>query len=104
MIDDTEAAEKSAQEARDRRSAELRDMGSMLDTIPGRRVLRRMLERTGPLRQTFDADSERLSSLRAGERNVGLWLLGELAEARPDAIGGLIAEVQKPNRLDGGAS
>lgn len=104
FMDDEEIAKAAAKAASERRTSELRDLGSMLDTIAGRRVLRRLLERTGPLRQTFDPESERMSSMRAGERNVGLWLLAELAAARPDAIGGLIAEVQKPSRLDATAS
>lgn len=103
-LDDEQAAAAAEKQAADRRKSELHDLGSMLDSPIGRRVLRRLLERTGPLRQTFDADSERISSLRAGERNVGLWLLAELTEARPESIGGLIAEVQKPNRLDGSRS
>jgi len=103
-MDDEQIAALAEQQAKERRKDELHDIGVMLDSQAGRRVMRRILERTGPLRQTFDADSERVSSLRAGERNVGLWLLAELTEARPESIGGLIAEVQKPNRLDGSRS
>jgi len=103
-LDDDQRAALAEQQAKERRRDDLHDLGVMLDTQAGRRVLRRILERTGPLRQTFDAESERVSSLRAGERNVGLWLLAELTEARPESIGGLIADVQKPSRLDGSSS
>lgn len=103
-LDDEQIAAQAAQRAEEKRKSELRDLGSILDTQAGRRIFRRIIERTGPLRQTFDPQSERLSSLRAGERNVGLWLLAELTEARPDAIGGLIADVQNPSRLDDPAS
>ncbi len=99
-LDDEEIATDAQKAAADRRASELRDLGAILDIQAGRRVLRRLLERSGPLRQTFDADSERLSSLRAGERNIGLWLLAELAEARPESIGALMGEMQKPTRLD----
>lgn len=103
-LDDDQRAALAEQQAKERRKDELHDIGAMLDSQTGRRVLRRILERTGPLRQTFDVESERVSSLRAGERNVGLWLLAELTEARPESIGGLIADVQKPSRLDGSSS
>jgi hypothetical protein len=99
-ITDEQAAEIANKQAADRRASELNDLGILFDTQAGRRVLRRILERTGPLRQTFDADSERLSSMRAGERNIGLWILAELVDARPEGVGALIADVQKPNRLD----
>ena len=104
LFEDEEKARQAEIDAADRRKDELHDLGAMLDSQTGRRVLRRILERSGPLRQTFDAESERLSSLRAGERNIGLWLLAELTQARPESIGGLICEVQKPNRIDGAHS
>lgn len=99
-LDDEQRAALAEEQAKEQRKSELHDLGVMLDTQAGRRVLRRLLERTGPLRQTWDVESERISSLRAGERNVGLWLLSELTDARPESIGGLIAELQKTSRLD----
>ncbi len=99
-LDDEQRAALAEQQAKEQRASEMHDLGVILDSQAGRRVLRRLLERTGPLRQTWDVESERVSSLRAGERNVGLWLLAELTDARPESIGGLIAELQKPSRLD----
>lgn len=103
-MSDEDLAAAANDEATARRRGELRDLATVLETPAGARVLLRLLHRSGPLRQTFDANSERISSLRAGERNIGLWLLGELSEARPDAIGALCAELQKPSRLDAATS
>lgn len=99
MIDD-EQLDKEQEKAEQKRKEQLADLSEILDHPAGRRVLRRILDRTGPLRQTFDIENERLSSMRAGERNIGLWIIAELIEARPTAVGGLLFELQKPSRLD----
>jgi hypothetical protein len=99
-LDDDQLAAQAQAAAEQQRQEELGDLGIMLDTQAGRRVLRRILERAGLFRSPFHPDSERISSKRAGEQVIGLWLLDQLAQARPDAIGGLIVEVQKPAHLD----
>jgi len=99
MSDDQELLDQQA-DAQRVRAAELADIDSMLHTVAGRRVLRRVLARCGPLRQTFDADNARLDALRSGERNIGLWLLAEITAAWPETVGDLLTELQKPDRLD----
>jgi hypothetical protein len=99
MNDDQLLIEQQA-EAQRVRAAELADLDGLLRTVVGRRVLRRVLARCGPLRQTFDAENPRLDALRSGERNIGLWLLAEITDAWPETVGALLAELQKPDRLD----
>lgn len=94
------AADEQAKQQRERRLIELDDLRFLLRTPAAMRVVLRILDRAGPLRQTFDVQSERLSCLRAGERNVGLWLMSELVEASPDAAAAMLIDMQKPNRLD----
>lgn len=103
MSDDL-AAEEQAKQQQQRRLIELDDLRMLLRQPAAQRVFARILDRAGPLRQTFDLASERLSCLRAGERNVGLWLLAEMIEADPATSAELLVVLQKPNRLDGSAS
>lgn len=98
-MDDDAVAAEAARLAAERRTDELHDIGALLDSKTGRRVLRRILDRSGPLQHSM-RDSDRATVFREGQRDIGLWILAELAEARPESIGGFIAEVQKPNRLD----
>lgn len=98
------AAEEQAKREAERRLIEVDDLRMLLRQPAAQRVFARILDRAGPLRQTFDLASERLSCLRAGERNVGLWLLAEMLEADPATTSELLVVLQKPNRLDGSAS
>jgi hypothetical protein len=99
MDDDAQlAAQQEAAAAA--RTAELHDLATLLRSEQSRRVLRRILTRAGIFRLSFDAASDRLTALREGERNVGLWLFAEMTEAWPETVGDLIVELQKPNRLD----
>lgn len=86
-------------------SAELRkqqigDIRSLLGVPAARRLICRILERTGPLRQTMALDSERASFMASGEQNVGRWLLSEISDAYPEAVGGILTDMQNPNRVD----
>lgn len=92
--------ENANQSVEDLRKQQMSELRTLLTYPQARRFICRLLDRTGPLRQTFVLDSERLSSMAAGERNIGLWLLSEIAEAYPEAVGGIITDMQKPNRLD----
>lgn len=94
MDDESIAANKYAEDVR---KSELHDLRNVLLSPSGRRVLARLMERTGPLRQTFNIDSERLTALASGERNIGLWILAELSDAAPESIGQILTDMQKPN-------
>lgn len=103
-MDDDQLAAKASADALAERRNELHDIELLLRIPEARRVISRILARTGPLRQTFDATNERVSSFGAGERNVGLWLLDELFQADARAAGEVLIAMQKPNRLDDGKS
>jgi hypothetical protein len=95
-----EPQENANKEAEALRKQQLVDLRTLIGIPSARRLICRILERTGPLRQTLVIDSERMSCMAAGERNVGLWLLSEIADAYPDAVGGILTDMQKPNRID----
>lgn len=82
------------------RKQQIGDIRSLLGVPAARRLICRILERTGPLRQTMVMDSERASCMASGERNIGLWLLSEISDACPEAVGGILTDMQKPNRVD----
>jgi hypothetical protein len=100
MTDDDQALLDQQTEAQRLRAVELADIDELLRTKAGCRFLQRVLAKCGPLRQTFDAENPRLDALRSGERNIALWLLAEITEANPTAIGPMLGELQKPSRLD----
>lgn len=84
----------------DLRKQQIGDIRSLLGVPAARRLICRILERTGPLRQTMVMDSERASCMASGERNIGLWLLSEISDAYPEAVGGILTDMQKPNHVD----
>jgi hypothetical protein len=62
---------------------ELADIKLLLGKQWGRRIVYKILERTGQYRTSFNSDSN-VMSLHEGERNIGLWLLDKVAAADID--------------------
>jgi hypothetical protein len=75
-----------ADEARD-------DLRAVVALPEGRRVLRRLLEKTAPFASSFDSDPA-VMAFREGHRNVGLILISMLAEMDGQALAALLVEVQ----------
>ena len=80
------------------RDAELSDWLWLLAHKQGRRIVRRMLEYTGPLRQTFVPGDAPTSDFNEGVRNVGLWLTSELVATSPERYLVMLAEHLKGSR------
>ena len=82
-----------------RRYSELQDLRWLVEHPSGARVLRRILARSGPLRRTM-GDNDRQSCFNEGQRDIGLWIFAEAMEAAPAAAVAILADIEKPTRLD----
>lgn len=94
LFDDAEQARLAEEQAAQMRRDELHDLAVLMEDATVRRLLRRILDRAGPLRQTFNPSDARADAFASGERNVGLWLLGELIEASPQRAAALLIEAK----------
>jgi len=77
-----------------RREREVDDLRAVVATPEGRRVMWRMLEHCGVFRSTFTGHGAR-DAFNEGARNVGLFVMGELAEAEPEVITTMLKESKK---------
>jgi hypothetical protein len=61
------------------------DLRNVLNHASGRRVLWKILDDCGVLRNCFVEHSSRLTDFLLGQKNLGLKLLAEIYEVNPDA-------------------
>jgi hypothetical protein len=91
---DIEAREKAKAESKDRKSLaslqETEDLKWLLSDKRGRRVLWRILERTGLYRTSFTGNSE--TYFREGQRDIGLQLLSLITANCPEKYGLMMTE------------
>lgn len=87
-------AEADEAQARETRRRELDDLRWLLGHPQGRRILNRMLERTGVFRTSFN-HSGSVMAFNEGRREVGLWVTAELSEASPDGFMKVLLERTK---------
>lgn len=73
------------------RRVELDDLRWMIAHKQGRRILWRLLERTGLYRSSFNTNGMTMA-MNEGQRNLGLFLLAELMDAAPDAYAQMLKE------------
>lgn len=71
------------QKEKNRLDTELADIKLLLGKQWGRRIVYKILERTGRDRTSFNSDSN-VMSFNEGERNIGLWLLDKVVSADRD--------------------
>lgn len=90
----TGATEAETQRGAENRRKELDDLRWMLGHPQGRRVARRLFERTG-LHKTSFHSSGSVMSFNEGQRNVGLWWLAELSAAAPDGFHKVLPETKQ---------
>lgn len=90
---DKETVDKAEQDAKNARKTELKDLKELLATHSGRRILWRILERTGMHRTSFTGNSK--TFFNEGERNIGLWLVDEVLLADADKYLLMIKENKK---------
>ena len=80
--DEQEVQRVSAKSKRDR-DRELADLTKLLQQDWGRRLLWRVLERSGLHRTSFTGNST--TFFNEGQRNLGLWLVDEMLSADTDS-------------------
>ena len=71
------------------------DLGAMLSTKPGRRVVWRILEKCKVF-ETIWENSARIH-YNAGQQDLGHWLMGEVAEAGEDYLFLMMKENKREN-------
>lgn len=79
------------------RQAELDDLRLVMETPFGMSVLSKILEYTGYLENTFHPDAS-VHSYASGKRDVGLWLMQELAEVDPETPINLLRKMSHDHR------
>lgn len=87
-----EAVKEARLKTSDRRDREIDDLRVVMSTVQGRRVINRIMEFCGMFRTSFTGNS--YTFFNEGQRNVGLFLYGELQEV-PDLYLDMIAEAKK---------
>lgn len=80
---DEESVKNAKQKEKNRLDTELADIKLLLGKQWGRRIVYKILERTGRDRTSFNSDSN-VMSFNEGERNIGLWLLDKVVSADKD--------------------
>lgn len=87
-----EEAEREALAASVQRAQEIEDFKHVASSVEGRRFLWRLLEKTGVYRSSFTGSSE--TFFREGQRNVGLFLIGEIHSICPEVYLTMLKEQQ----------
>ena len=72
---------------------EIDDIKWLMGSKRGRRIVWRLLERTGVFRSSFTGNSE--TFYREGMRNIGLVLMAQTNEAGPDLYASMVKEHQQ---------
>lgn len=80
---DEESVKNAKQKEKNKLDTELADIKLLLGKQWGRRIVYKILERTGRDRTSFNSDSN-VMSFNEGERNIGLWLLDKVVSADRD--------------------
>lgn len=91
--DPDQVAKRKGDEKR-QREREVNDLRAVLQTDQGRRVMWRLLEHCGVFRSTFTGHGAR-DAFNEGARNVGLFVMGELIAADPDALTAMMQESKR---------
>jgi len=80
---DETSVKNAKQKEKNKLDTELADIKLLLGKQWGRRIVYKILERTGRDRTSFNSDSN-VMSFNEGERNIGLWLLDKVVSADKD--------------------
>lgn len=90
---DETQVKRSAEADKFQRDQELRDMKTILEYPFGRRLVWRYLGLAGVFKLSFTGNSE--TFFNEGQRNIGLKLLADVMEAKPDAYQIMAEEAKK---------
>lgn len=99
---DQEAVADKERRVRMTRKTELDDLRHLLADPAFRRFLWRLFKRFGLFRLSYTGNSD--TFFNEGRRNEGLWLLGEIASADPQAVGGILGQSPEDLQQIGGRS
>lgn len=77
------------------------DFKWLMSSKRGRRIVWRLLERTGVYRSSFTGNSE--TFFREGQRNVGLMLMAQINEFCPDQYALMLKESHDGRKHDDGS-
>ena len=77
------------------------DFKWLMSSKRGRRIVWRLLERTGVYRSSFTGNSE--TFFREGQRNVGLMLMAQINEFSPDQYALMLKESHDGRKHDDGS-
>lgn len=91
---DPAQVQNAKESERNTRKAELRDLGAVLGTPEGRRVLWRVLEVAGVHRSTFNPHGS-ISAFNEGMRNVGLIFQKDITDHFPQQYVDMLQEMQR---------
>lgn len=75
------------------RKTELNQLRKVLETRPGRAVIRRILEKGKPLNAELITDTNS-NYYAQGKRAIACWLYSEIIEAKPEAHRQMMAEAK----------
>lgn len=81
---DEKQVKKAKRAEKTDREKELDDLRFVLGTPQGRRVLHRVLSQCGVYRPSFTGN--RFGDFNEGQRNIGLYLLSEITEAKESRL------------------
>lgn len=81
---DPQQVKEAEQKERFERREEEKDLAFLLSTKPGQRFLWKVLEFCGVFNGGYQEPNQLM--FRAGERNVGVWLLSQITEADSEAL------------------
>lgn len=86
--------DRSAREKRRAREREIADLGEVLNTAAGQRLVWRLLSAAGIYRQSYVPDSGD-TAFNEGRRSIGLMLIADIHEAWPHRLLDMVREAQR---------
>lgn len=90
---DRRQVKEAGKKAKLRRARELEDVRRVLETDAGRRLVWRLLARAGVFEISFKGDAT-WTFFNEGRRDMGLFLMGEVMDAKPEAYMQMSQEAQ----------
>jgi len=94
LDEQAKAADSKALKDRMAAESEASDIRWLMESAQGRRIVWRMLNRTGVFRSSFSSDALAMS-FAEGNRNIGLQLLAQVHELCPDLYPEMVREANE---------
>lgn len=96
LAEQAEAADSKALKDRMAAESEASDIRWLMESEQGRRIVWRLLNRTGVFRSSFSSDALAMA-FAEGNRNTGLQLLAQVHELCPDLYPEMVREANERN-------